>query len=89
MTQRGQGPVMLRRTSSPMASVWPIHAFSTKSLTPSVVCTTTFGRKRRTSNRPCGYSSRSRSRVAVVSTWTTAQSKNVPSGSSKSVTVSR
>src|SRR5437899_4465035 len=48
-----------------------------------------FGRNRRTSKRPWGYSSRRRSSVAVVNRWTMAQSKNVPSGRVKSVTVSR
>ena len=65
-----------------------IKASSTKARSPSGVCTTMLGRKRRASKRPCGYSSRNRSSVAVVSRWTTAVSKNVPSGSVKSVTAS-
>jgi hypothetical protein len=83
ITQRGQGPVMLKRTASPIATVRPIQAFSTKSFTPLAVSTTIFGRNRRTSKRPGGYSSRSRSTVAVVSRWMTAQSKNVPSGAGR------
>src|SRR5829696_2275738 len=52
------------------------------------VDTTMFGRNLRASKRPCGYSSRRRSMVEVVSKCTTAMSKNVPAGISKSVTVS-
>src|SRR6266852_7893985 len=55
ITQRGQGPVMLNRTA-PIASICPIQAFSTKSFSPFAVSTTMFGRNRRTSKRPCGYS---------------------------------
>src|SRR5262245_33845453 len=58
ITQRPQGPVMFRRTAVPMASVWPIQAFSAKPFSPEASCTTMFGRNRRTSKRPCGYSSR-------------------------------
>src|SRR5215469_17430091 len=67
MTQRGQGPVTLSRTDSPILSTCPIQAFSTKSFSPLEVSTTMFGQNRRTSNRPCGYSVRNRSSVAVVS----------------------
>ena len=88
ITQRGQEPVIFRRTISPTATTFPIQASSAKARSPSGVCTTKLGRKRRASKRPWGYSSRNRSSVAVVSTWTTAVSKNVPSGSVKSVTVS-
>src|SRR5438309_415406 len=66
ITQRPQGTVIFRRTAVPMASVWPIQAFSAKPFSPEASCTTMFGRNRRTSNRPCGYSSRRRSSVAVV-----------------------
>src|SRR6266478_1484829 len=61
---------MLRRTVSVIASVCPIQAFSTKPFSPFAVSTTMFARNRRTSKRPSGYSSRSRSSVAVVSTCT-------------------
>ena len=54
ITQRPQGPVMWRRTSSPMASVCPIQASSTKPCSPPRASTTMLGRKRWTSNRPCG-----------------------------------
>jgi len=80
---------MPRRTAFANVRVCPIQAFSTKSLAPLAVSTTMFGRNRRTSKRPCGYSSRRRSSVAVVTRCTSAQSKNVPSGNEKSVTVSR
>jgi len=88
ITQRGQEPLIFRRTVSPIATTFPIQVSSTKARSPGAVRTTIFGRKRLTSKRPCGYSSRNRSSVAVVNTWTTAVSKNVPSGSVKSVTVS-
>jgi hypothetical protein len=51
----------------PIARICPIQASSTKSFSPFAVSTTIFGRNRRTSKRPGGYSSRSRSSVAVVS----------------------
>jgi hypothetical protein len=79
---------MLKRTVSPRASVRPIQAFSTKPLPPLAV-STTFGRKRRTLTRPGGSGSRSRWSVAVIRSWTTAESKNVRSGRSTSVTVLR
>jgi hypothetical protein len=44
VTQRSQGPVMLRRTASPIARICPIQAFA--------VSTTIFGRNRRTSKAP-------------------------------------
>src|SRR2546428_2770776 len=89
ITQRPQGPVMFRRTAGPMASVWPTQAFSAKLFSLGPSCATIFGRKRRASKRPSGYNSRRRASVAVVNRWTMATSKNVPSGSVKSVTVSR
>ena len=37
-----QGPVMFRRTTIPMASLWLTQAFSAKSFSPEVSCTTMF-----------------------------------------------
>src|SRR5258707_8324622 len=56
ITQRAQGPVMLRRTASPIARICPIQASSVKSFSPFAVSTTIFGRNRRTSKRPGGRS---------------------------------
>ena len=88
ITQRWQGPVTARRTSSPSRRVRPTHAFSRKPAEPGV-STRTLGRNRRVPMVPSGYSSCSRARDAVVSTCTAAESKNVPSERSKSVTGSR
>src|SRR5206468_10083011 len=39
MTQRGQGPVTRKRTSSPIAAVWSIQSFSTKPCVSGPVAT--------------------------------------------------
>ena len=54
MTQRGQGPLTRRRTSSPIEMVRPIQSLSTKPCSSGPVATTMFGRNRRTSRRPSG-----------------------------------
>ena len=40
ITQRGQEPVIFRRTVSPIATTLPIQASSTKARSPPAVCTT-------------------------------------------------
>src|SRR5262249_17994606 len=66
ITQRGHGPVTCSRTS-PSSRSRPTQVCSTKPRAPGPQSTTRLGRKRRTSNRPCGYAPRSWSTAAVVS----------------------
>ena len=88
MTQRGQGP-STRNCTPPSVSARPAQPFSTNPPDPSVSSITTFGQKRGTSKRLAGDKVRRRSRVAVVTRWTAAQSKNVPDARGNSNTSSR
>jgi hypothetical protein len=58
-----------------MTTVRPIQSFSMKPGSSLPVVTMMSGRNRRASKRPCGYSSRRRSMVDVVSRCPTAMSK--------------
>ena len=53
ITQRGHGPVMLRRTVFLIVSVRPIQLLSTKPVSPFAVSITIFGPKSPLSKRPC------------------------------------
>src|SRR6266851_4495286 len=54
ITQRAQLRSIFRRTLSPIATIRPSQAFSTKPSEPSVDFTTTFGRNLGTAKRPSG-----------------------------------
>ncbi len=56
ITQRGQGNRTLSRASSPIVSVRPTQAFSTKSFSPEVGSTTSFGGNSAHLEASCGIS---------------------------------